>query len=98
MTRRTSGSAAPRRGSSRSSCGARAPSSGRWLAGRVLAAHQLPAAAGQPVTYDWQAIWSLPAWGAVAVLALFVLAFRNPARDAQAPSGADVASSVTTAL
>jgi len=57
---------------------------GTWLAGRVLAAHQLPAAAGAPVTYDWQAIWNLPAWGAVAVLALFVLFFRNPARKVPA--------------
>lgn len=53
---------------------------GTWLAGRVLAAHQLPAVAGQPVAYDWQAVWSLPAWGAVAVLVLFVLFFRNPVR------------------
>jgi hypothetical protein len=70
---------------------------GTLLAGRVLAAHQIATGPGQPVTYDWQAIWSLPAWGAVAVLALFVLAFRNPARVAQA-SGAEAASSVTTAL
>ena len=71
---------------------------GTLLAGRVLAAHQIAAAPGQPVTYDWEAIWSLPAWGAVAVLALFVLCFRNPARVAQTPAGADIASSVTTAL
>jgi nucleoside transporter len=71
---------------------------GTWLAGRVLAAHQLPTAAGQPVTYDWQAIWSLPAWGAVAVLALFVLFFRNPVRKAHVPSPAEMASSVTTAV
>ena len=58
---------------------------GTMLAGRVLAAHQVAGGPGQPVTYDWQAIWSLPAWGAVAVLALFVLVFRNPARVAQAP-------------
>ena len=73
---------------------------GTLLAGRVLAAHQFAGAPGQPVTYDWEAIWRLPAWGVVAVLALFVLAFRNPARDgsAQERTGADVASSVTTAL
>ncbi len=53
---------------------------GTWLAGRVLAAHQLPAVVGQPVTYDWAAIWSLPAWGAVAVFAIFVLFFRDPVR------------------
>lgn len=53
---------------------------GTWLAGRVLAAHQVTAAAGQPVRYDWQAIWSLPAWGAVVVLALFLVFFRDPAR------------------
>ena len=52
-----------------------------WLAGRVLAAHQLPAPAGAPVTYDWQAIWNMPAWGAVVVLALFALFFRNPVKN-----------------
>ncbi len=56
---------------------------GTWLAGRVLAAHQLPTVAGQPVAYDWQAVWSLPAWGAVAVLAVFVLCFRDPVRPAR---------------
>lgn len=71
---------------------------GALLAGWVLAAHQVASAPGQPVTYDWEAIWNLPAWGAVAVLVLFILAFRNPARDAQEAPGADVASSVTTAL
>jgi len=56
---------------------------GTWLAGRVLAAHQLPAAAGEAVRYDWQAIWSLPAWGALAVLVLFVVFFRNPVAAVQ---------------
>jgi nucleoside transporter len=56
---------------------------GTWLAGRVLAAHQLPAVAGQPASYDWQAVWTMPAWGAVAVLVLFVLFFRNPVRAAR---------------
>ncbi|MBA2354537.1 MAG: MFS transporter [Acidobacteria bacterium] len=55
---------------------------GTLLAGRVLAAHQVPALPGEPVTYDWQAIWSLPAWGAAAVLAVFVLCFRGPAVSA----------------
>jgi nucleoside transporter len=71
---------------------------GTLLAGRVLAAHQIVGAPGQPVTYDWEAIWRLPAWGVVAVLALFILAFRDPARAVQERSGTDVASSVTTAL
>jgi MFS family permease len=51
---------------------------GTLLAGRVLAAHQLATPDALGLTYDWQAIWSLPAWGAVAVLALFLLFFRDP--------------------
>lgn len=51
---------------------------GTLLAGNVLAAHQVTGMQGQAVTYDWQAIWNLPAWGAVGVLAVFVLFFRGP--------------------
>ncbi|WP_239491849.1 MFS transporter [Luteitalea sp. TBR-22] len=55
---------------------------GTLLAGRVLAAHALPGVGGSHGGYDWAAIWRLPAWGAVAVLVLFLLFFRDPARKA----------------
>jgi MFS family permease len=52
---------------------------GTLLAGRVLATHQLTGVGGGLVTYDWQAIWSLPAYGSLAVLVLFLIFFRGPA-------------------
>jgi nucleoside transporter len=54
---------------------------GTYLAGRVLAAHVL----AQPVNglaHDWQAIWRVPAWGAAAVLVIFLIFFRNPTKKA----------------
>jgi nucleoside transporter len=54
---------------------------GTYLAGKVLAAHVL----AQPVNglaHDWQAIWRFPAWGAAAVLVVFVIFFRNPTKKA----------------
>ena len=60
---------------------------GTLLAGQVLAKHALakPTAAG--LAHDWKAIWLTPAWGALAVLVIFVIFFRNPSKAAQAPSG-----------
>lgn len=52
---------------------------GTWLAGRVLAAHVLPARTAEGLAHDWPAIWSLPAWGAAGVLVVFLLLFRDPA-------------------
>jgi nucleoside transporter len=57
---------------------------GTLLAGRVLTAHQVAGPASGAVTYDWQAIWSLPAYGALAVLAVFLVFFRDPAKAAEA--------------
>ncbi len=51
---------------------------GTLLAGKVLAAHQVTGVGGGIVTYDWQAIWSLPAYGSLAVLVLFLIFFRGP--------------------
>lgn len=59
---------------------------GTLLAGRTLAAHQLATGTGESLTYDWQTIWSLPAWGAVAVLVLFVVCFRGPRVSARRPA------------
>lgn len=58
---------------------------GTLLAGRVLAAHQVVAPATGALTYDWQAIWSLPAYGAVAVLVVFLIFFRDPKKSADVP-------------
>jgi nucleoside transporter len=57
---------------------------GTLLAGRVLAMHAVTDAAGQITGYDWQRIWSTPAWLAVGVLAIFVIFFRDPPK-AKAP-------------
>ena len=50
---------------------------GTLLAGKVLAAHKLALPAGG-LNYDWQAIWKTPAWGAAAVLVVFLIFFREP--------------------
>jgi MFS family permease len=57
---------------------------GTLLAGQVLARHALatPTAAG--LLHDWKAIWLTPAWGALGVLVLFAIFFRNPAKSAAA--------------
>lgn len=55
---------------------------GTLLAGKVLAANQLTGGGGGVVTYDWQAIWSLPAYGSLAVLVLFLIFFRGPTTSA----------------
>ena len=50
---------------------------GAWLAGKVLDAHKLAEPVGG-LAHDWRGIWQTPAWGALAVLAVFLLFFRNP--------------------
>ncbi|MEQ1858669.1 MAG: MFS transporter [Chthoniobacteraceae bacterium] len=52
---------------------------GTLLAGKVLAAH----AFAEPVnglSHDWAAIWRIPAWGSLAVLVIFLIFFREPAK------------------
>lgn len=49
---------------------------GTTLAGRVLGAHVLGAPQGT-IVHDWEAIWRLPAWSAIAVLVVFLLFFRD---------------------
>jgi nucleoside transporter len=52
---------------------------GTWLAGIVQAAHVL----AEPVngfSHDWKAIWQTPAWGAAAVLVVFLIFFREPVK------------------
>ncbi len=52
---------------------------GTLLAGMVMAAHELPEKAGT-IEHDWAGIWAQPALGAVAVLGVFLLFFREPRR------------------
>jgi len=59
---------------------------GTWLAGRVLAAHALATPGADGLAHDWPAIWSLPAWGAVGVLVVFLLLFRDPVGSRRQPS------------
>ena len=50
---------------------------GTLLAGKVLAAHAL-ATPVNGLSHDWAAIWRIPALGAVGVLILFLIFFREP--------------------
>jgi MFS family permease len=54
---------------------------GTTLAGFVMDAHKLAKPVGT-ITHDWHAIWMQPALGAVAVLAVFLLFFRDPKKEA----------------
>jgi nucleoside transporter len=53
---------------------------GVTLAGKVLDQNALPNATGA-IKHNWQAIWMTPAIGAVIVLAIFLIFFREPARN-----------------
>jgi nucleoside transporter len=57
---------------------------GTLLAGMVMAAHKLPVASGK-IEHDWSGIWIQPAIGAVAVLAVFLIFFREPSRPRAEP-------------
>jgi nucleoside transporter len=52
---------------------------GTWLAGKTLAAHTLASPQGN-FLHDWRSIWMTPALGATAVLVVFLIFFREPAR------------------
>jgi nucleoside transporter len=52
---------------------------GTTLAGRVLAANKLEVAVGS-IQHDWERIWMTPAYGALSVLAIFLVFFRNPVK------------------
>lgn len=53
---------------------------GTYLAGKVLADHVL-ATPVNGLAHDWKAIWLTPAWGAVGVIVVFLLFFREPRKD-----------------
>ncbi len=57
---------------------------GSTLAGKSQAFHKLTQPVGN-INYDWHGIWIYPAWGAVAVLAIFMIFFREPSRKTTAP-------------
>jgi nucleoside transporter len=54
---------------------------GTLLAGRVLDQYKLADQSGL-IKHNWQAIWTTPAIGAVVVLAIFLIFFRDPPRAA----------------
>ncbi|MFK5973970.1 MAG: MFS transporter [Flavobacteriaceae bacterium] len=50
---------------------------GTQMAGIFLASHTLSTPVGS-MAHDWQGIWIYPAWGAVIVLLIFMIFFREP--------------------
>lgn len=50
---------------------------GTQLAGISLASHTLDKPMGT-IAHDWQGIWIYPAWGALAVVIIFMIFFREP--------------------
>lgn len=57
---------------------------GTLLAGQVLAKNALATPLASGIAHDWKAIWLTPAWGALAVLVIFLIFFRNPVKPAPA--------------
>lgn len=57
---------------------------GTMLAGKSQAFHTLKEPIGQ-IAHDWNGIWIYPAWGAVAVLVIFAIFFRDPKKTSAAP-------------
>ena len=55
---------------------------GSTLAGKSQAFHTLAQPHGA-MAHDWYGIWSYPAWGAAAVLVVFLIFFRDPRKTAQ---------------
>jgi nucleoside transporter len=58
---------------------------GTYLAGSVQEGHKLAAPVGA-IAHDWKAIWMQPALGAVAVMIVFLIFFRDPKTKPQADS------------
>lgn len=56
---------------------------GSTLAGKSQAYHTLQIPIG-PIAHDWHGIWIYPAWGAVAVLVIFLIFFREPQKKTAA--------------
>src|SRR6266536_849183 len=56
---------------------------GSTLAGKSQAIHTLTLPQGA-MAHDWHGIWIYPAWGATAVLAIFLIFFRDPPKKTPA--------------
>ena len=54
---------------------------GSTFAGKVQQAHKLETPV-DGLSHDWAAIWQLPAWGALGVLVIFLIFFRDPKKSA----------------
>lgn len=54
---------------------------GSFLAGKVQQHHTLETPV-DGLSHDWAAIWQLPAWGALGVLVIFLIFFRDPKKVA----------------
>ncbi len=59
---------------------------GTHLAGLSQSYHSLKEPVGE-LTHNWYGIWIYPAWGALAVLVIFVIFFREPEKKAAASLG-----------
>lgn len=57
---------------------------GTHLAGISLASHTFDTPVGS-FAHDWKGIWIYPAWGAVAVLVVFMIFFRGKQKDINIP-------------
>jgi len=57
---------------------------GSTLAGKSQEFHTLKQPVGN-IAHDWHGIWIYPAWGAVAVLAIFLIFFREPPKKTPLP-------------
>ncbi len=55
---------------------------GSTLAGKSQGIHTLAEPRGL-IAHDWHGIWIYPAWGAVAVLVIFLIFFRDPPKVAR---------------
>jgi nucleoside transporter len=56
---------------------------GTYLAGEVMGRNAL-ASPVNGLAHDWKNIWLTPAWGAAAVLVIFLIFFREPTRKTEA--------------
>lgn len=57
---------------------------GTQIAGIFLASHTLSTPVGG-IAHDWQGIWIFSAWGAVIVLIIFMISFREPKNEIVPP-------------
>jgi MFS family permease len=57
---------------------------GTYFAGKSQGFHTLKIPQGA-IAHDWHGIWIYPAWSAVAVLAIFLIFFREPPKKTVAP-------------